>query len=85
MDGGVAVVRHNFIHLVFYMQLKLLEALLLKLVLARYMRLGFYLFYLVLQMRMLLGQFSELLIGGEQMRLEFFVLRVILHERYLLY
>jgi hypothetical protein len=85
MDGGVPAARHDFIHLVFDVQLKLLEALLLKLVLARNMRLGFYLLYLVLQMRMLLGQFSKLLICGKQMRFEFFFLRVILHERYLLY
>jgi hypothetical protein len=55
MDSGMAADRQHFIHLVFYMQFELFEALLLKLVLARNMRLGFYLFYLVLQMRMLLG------------------------------
>jgi hypothetical protein len=85
MDGCVTSVRQDFIHLIFYMQFKFFEALLLKLVLARNMRLGFYFLYLVLQMRMLLGQFPELLIGGEQMRPKFFFLRVILHERYLLY
>jgi hypothetical protein len=55
MNAGVAVARHNIVHLIFNVQLKLLEALLLKLVRARNMWLGFYLFYLVLQMRMLLG------------------------------
>lgn len=85
MDGEMTALSDDFVHFVFNVQLKLFEAVLLKFVLARNMRLGFNLLDLMLQMRMLLGQSSKLFIGGEQMRLKFFFLRVILHERFLLY
>ena len=55
MNAGVTVTRHNIVHLVFDMQFEFLEALLLNLIRAGNMRLGFYLLYLVFQMRMLLG------------------------------
>jgi hypothetical protein len=63
------------------MQFHFLEALLLKLVRPRHVGLGLNLFNLVFQQRMLLGKRPELLTGSEQVRLNVFVLRVLLHER----
>jgi hypothetical protein len=55
MDSEVPLTGNDFIHFIFNMQFELLEVLLLKLVRARDMRLGFDFLYLVFQMRMLLG------------------------------
>lgn len=63
IDACVFVVLNDFEHLIFYVKLHFLKALLLKFVLFRDMRFGLDRFNLTLKLRMLLGKRPEFLIS----------------------
>jgi hypothetical protein len=79
-DACVFVPSQDLIHLVFGVKLKFLEALLFYFVCRSNVRLGLDFLNFLFQVRMLPGKRPELLINFEQMRFQFFILRVILHQ-----
>ncbi|HEY6988294.1 MAG TPA: hypothetical protein VH369_07920 [Bryobacteraceae bacterium] len=79
MDACVLVVGKHLVHLILEMQFHFLESLLLKFIRPRNVGFGLDLFNLVFQLRMLLGKRPKLLTGGEQVRPNVFLVRVLLH------
>jgi len=79
MDACVLRLRQDFVHLILYAKFELLKILLFSSVRRGNMRAGLDILYFLFKLRMLPGKRPELLVGCEQMRFHFFVLRVILH------
>jgi hypothetical protein len=80
----VFVPREDLIHLVLGVKLELFEALFFYFIRWGHVRFGLDFLNLSFKLRMLPGKRPELLIGFEQMRFQFFVLRAILHQGVLL-